>query len=192
MNTPELRDYQIGAVNEFNRDRAAGIKRIMIVAPTASGKTVIGAAIIKQTVAAFQDVLVLAHRREIITQTSKKLHDHEIAHGIIQAGMGKLARPVERVQVASIQTLHARAVRSDRMKLPPAGLLVIDEAHHCPAATYRKIIDAYPGVPLLGLTATPCRGDGRGLDRERILGPHARLCAGDPRSKRRARTSRRL
>ena len=49
------------------------------------------------------------------------------------------------------------------MELPPADLLVIDEAHHCPAATYQKIIDAYPDAMLLGLTATPCRGDGRGL-----------------------------
>ena len=49
----ELRDYQAEAVAEFNRDRAAGIKRIMIVAPTASGKTVIGAEVIRQTVAAF-------------------------------------------------------------------------------------------------------------------------------------------
>ena len=49
------------------------------------------------------------------------------------------------------------------MELPQADLLVIDEAHHCPAGTYRKIIDAYPDAILLGLTATPCRGDGRGL-----------------------------
>jgi DNA repair protein RadD len=158
----ELRDYP-EAVAEFNRDRASGIKNIIIVAPTASGKTVIGAEIIRQTVAAFQNVLVLAHRREIISQTSKKLHDHDIGHGIIQAGMSKLARPMERVQVASIQTLHARAVQSDRMKLPPADLLVVDECHHCPATTYRKIIEAYPDAALLGLTATPCRGDGRGL-----------------------------
>jgi superfamily II DNA or RNA helicase len=49
------------------------------------------------------------------------------------------------------------------MELPPADLLWIDEAHHCPAETYRKIIEAYPDAVLLGTTATPCRGDGRGL-----------------------------
>jgi DNA repair protein RadD len=49
------------------------------------------------------------------------------------------------------------------MELPKADLLVIDEAHHTPASTYRKIINAYPEATLLGLTATPCRGDGRGL-----------------------------
>jgi DNA repair protein RadD len=49
------------------------------------------------------------------------------------------------------------------MELPKAALLVIDECHHCPAETYRKIIEAYPDAIVLGLTATPCRGDGRGL-----------------------------
>ena len=51
----------------------------------------------------------------------------------------------------------------NRMELPPADILIIDECHHCPAQTYRKIIDAYPQAVLIGLTATPCRGDGRGL-----------------------------
>ena len=82
-------------------------------------------------------------------------------HGIIQAGFP--ARPLEDVQVASIQTLHRRAIHAETMDLPPADLLVIDEAHHCPANTYRKIIASYPEAILLGLTATPCRGDGRGL-----------------------------
>ena len=159
----ELRPYQTEVIAELVRERAAGKRRIILVAPTASGKTVIAAAIIKRAIEEFQDVLVLAHRREIIGQTSKKLFDQEIAHGIIQPGMEKLLRPMERVQVASVQTLTARAVRSNRMELPKAELLVIDEAHHTPASTYRKIIEAYPEATLLGLTATPCRGDGRGL-----------------------------
>lgn len=159
----ELRDYQIAAVADFNRECAAGTRRIILVAPTASGKTVIGAAIIKQAVAEFKAVLVLAHRREIITQTSGKLHGYGVTHGIIQAGFDKLLRPQAQAQVASIQTLTARAVRSNRMELPKADLLVIDECHHCPAESYRKIIDAYPDAVLLGLTATPCRGHGRGL-----------------------------
>jgi DNA repair protein RadD len=159
----EQRPYQTRVLEEFNEAIECGSKRIIVVAPTGSGKTVVAAMIIKQATAAYKNVLVLAHRREIITHTSKKLHDNGIRHGIIQAGLGKFLRPMEYVQVASIQTLHARAVRSDRMKLPPADLLIIDEAHHCPANTYRTIIDAYPDALLIGLTATPCRGDGRGL-----------------------------
>ena len=158
----DLRPYQEKAIEDFNREvAAAGHRRIILVAPTGSGKTVVAAAIIKAAVANRQRVLVLAHRREIVGQTSQKLRAHGIPHGIIQAGVPD--RPLESVQVASIQTLHARAVRSDRMQLPLADLLIIDEAHHCPAASYRAIVDGYPDATLLGLTATPCRGDGRGL-----------------------------
>jgi superfamily II DNA or RNA helicase len=157
----ELRAYQSDAVAVFNRERAAGKRRIMLVAPTGSGKTIIATAIIKQHVDAYKNVLVLAHRREIIAQISAKLRDQDIAHGIIQAGFSP--RPLERVQVASVQTLHRRAIHSECMDLPPADLLWIDEGHHCPAQTYRKIIEAYPNAVLLGSTATPCRGDGRGL-----------------------------
>ena len=62
-----------------------------------------------------------------------------------------------------MQTLWARAVRTSRMELPPADLIIIDEATTAPAYTYRKIIDGYPDAVMIGLTATPCRGDGRGL-----------------------------
>jgi DNA repair protein RadD len=157
----ELRPYQIEAVADFNREREAGKRRIMLVAPTGSGKTIIATTIIKQYVDTWKNALALSHRLEIISQTSAKLHDQNISHGIIKAGFSP--RPLERVQVASIQTLHARAVRSDRMDLPPVDLLWVDEAHHCTAESYQSIIEAYPDAILLGTTATPCRGDGRGL-----------------------------
>ena len=156
-----LRPYQVDVIDELERKIVAGVRRIIIVAPTGSGKTVKAAASIKRAVEARKNILVLAHRREIIAQTSGKLHAHGIAHGIIQAGFKP--RPLEAVQVASIATLYGRAIRTDRMELPPADLLIVDEAHHCPAQTYQKIIDAYPNAVLLGLTATPCRSDARGL-----------------------------
>jgi DNA repair protein RadD len=161
MTAPILRPYQTNFVAEFDRTVAAGTRRILGVAPTGGGKTVIFAEIIRCFVARYKPVLVLTHRREIITQTSKKLRDLDIPHGIIMAGTQP--RALETVQVAAIQTLHRRAIHAETMPLPPADLLVIDEGHHCPAATYRKIIEAYPDAVLLGLTATPCRGDGRGL-----------------------------
>jgi DNA repair protein RadD len=157
----ELRPYQNDVISDLDHVIAAGNRRVIVVAPTGSGKTIIAADIIKRN--PYKTVLVLAHRREIITQTSDKLHSHGINHGIIQAGLEHLSRPLERVQVASIQTLYVRAVRNDRMELPPADILIIDEAHHCPAAIYLKIIEAYPDAIVIGLTATPCRGDGRGL-----------------------------
>jgi DNA repair protein RadD len=161
MSIPELRPYQKDVIAEFHSRVESGCRRIMLAAPTGSGKTVIFAEIIREKARARRPVLVLAHRREIIAQTSQKLHDLGIAHGIIQAGFP--ARPLEDVQVASIQTLHRRAIHAETMVLPRADLLVIDVAHHCPANTYTKIIEGYPNAILLGLTATPCRGDGRGL-----------------------------
>jgi superfamily II DNA or RNA helicase len=111
-----LRPYQIKVIEDFQREVAADKKRIIIVAPTGAGKTVIAAAIIKSVAAKRRGVLVLAHRREIIAQTSEKLHAQGVPHGIIQAGI--TPRPLEDVQVASIQTLWTRAMHTGRMELP--------------------------------------------------------------------------
>jgi DNA repair protein RadD len=72
-------------------------------------------------------------------------------------------RPMEAVQVASIDTLHVRGVRSNAMDLPLADLLIFDEAHRARGRTREHLINLYPEAVLLGMTATPCRGDGRGL-----------------------------
>lgn len=155
-----MRPYQTDAVAAFRAAVEAGKRRLLLVAPTGSGKTVIGADIIRQIVAVGERALVLAHRREIVTQTSRKLFELDIDHGTIQAGLP--THPAA-VQVASVQTLHVRAIRGSKIELPPADLLVVDECHHATANTWRRIIEAYPGAVLLGLTATPCRGDGNGL-----------------------------
>ena len=157
----ELRPYQIEAVAELRRVIAGGQRRIILVSPTGGGKTVVAAEIIQATVGNNKPVLVLAHRREIIQQTSLKLSGYGVEHGIIQAGL--VADPGQHVQIASVQTLWTRAMRLDRMPLPAANVLIVDEAHHAPAETYRKIIAEYPNAVLIGMTATPCRGDGRGL-----------------------------
>ena len=156
----ELRPYQRDVVAECDRVIARD-RSPLLVAPTGSGKTVIATAIIHAAIKSDKRVLVLAHTREIIKQTSAKLFAHGLDHGIIQAGF--MTRPDKPVQVASIQTLWTRAVLAQRMLLPSADVLIVDEAHHCPATTYRKIIAAYSEAVLIGLTATPCRGDGRGL-----------------------------
>jgi hypothetical protein len=103
-------------------------------------------------------VLLLTHRREILKQTSFKV---PIDHGLIQAGLNAdLSYPV---QIASVQTLWARCMRSDKLSLPAADVLIVDEAHHVAARTWQRLLEQYPKAQLIGLTATPCRGDGRGL-----------------------------
>lgn len=158
----ELRPYQTKVVANIGDTIAAGNRHVLVVAPTGAGKTVIANAIIKEQIdKPNTGVLVLAHTREIIAQTCGKLYEGGINHGVIQAGFA--SRPHCQVQVASISTLWSRAMRTRRMELPAADLLIVDEAHHAPAQIYRKIIAAYPDAVLIGLTATPCRGDGRGL-----------------------------
>ena len=155
--SPVLRPYQQRLLEQL---AAATDKRILIVCPTGGGKTVVATALIASGSCR---ALVVAHRREIVNQTAAKLAAFGVHHGVIQAGDEDKLRPMAAVQVASIQTLHARAIRSTTIPMPLADLVVIDEAHHACAMTYRKVIEAYPGATVLGLTATPCRADGRGL-----------------------------
>jgi len=114
--TDVLRPYQVDVVAQIEQAIAAGEKRLLIVAPTGSGKTVVASAIINRFTERYRPVVVLAHRKEIIDQTSKKLHGSKITHGIVKAGYSP--RPMERVQVASVQTLWVRAMRSKAMTLP--------------------------------------------------------------------------
>jgi superfamily II DNA or RNA helicase len=158
--TPKLRPYQLDVIDRIETEVANGHRRICLVAPTGSGKTVVAAALVAEGRLGCR-VLIVVHRRELTDQTSQKLHAVGVDHGIIQARFP--TRPGEPVQIASIQTLHARRVRTSTIEMPPADLVIIDEAHHARARTYERLIKAYPSAVILGMTATPCRSDGRGL-----------------------------
>ena len=158
---PDLRPYQSDIIARLWAAVAAGQRRVLMVAPTASGKPVIAGAIVAEATVRSERVLFLVHRRELTVQASRKLHAAGVDHGIIQAGF--TPRSAERVQIASVQTLYARAVRTNRIEMPAADMVFVDEAHHIRARTYRRILEAYPNAVVIGLTATPCRGDGRGL-----------------------------
>ena len=157
---PELRPYQRRVIERIYARIDKGLRRILLVAPTGAGKTVIAAAMIADAVKDGRRVLFLAHRRELITQASAKLYATDVDAGVILAGFPpRLGEPV---QVASIATLHARAVRTATIDLPVADLVIVDEAHHATAATYRKLLGSYPDAVIIGVTATPTRSDGRG------------------------------
>ena len=157
-----LRPYQLDVVKRLNASIAAGHKRPLLTMATGAGKTVVAAHIAAEAVQRGARVLILAHRQELITQMSAKLLAAGVGdHGIIKAGFPlHLDR---RVQVASVQTLHARAFRTKKIELAEFDLVIIDEAHHSRAMTYQEVIDACPNAVIIGLTATPCRGDGLGL-----------------------------
>lgn len=122
---------------------------------TGGGKTVVGSEATRLAALRNRRVLWLAHREEIISQTSRSLWRGGVEHGIIQAGTTPRDATV---QLASIQTL---ARRMDR--LPPADMLIVDEGHHSAAASWLSLILAYRDAYQIALTATPYRLDGTGM-----------------------------
>ncbi len=150
-----LRPYQSTAVIQ-TRDALRTYRRVLIVAPTGAGKTTIGAEIIRLTVERGRRVWFLAHRKELIEQCSTRLDQFGIRHGVVM-GQHWRDRPHELVQVASVQTLINRD-----FDVPPS-LIMIDEAHRATAASYQSVIQNAGNPYQIGLTATPIRGDGKGL-----------------------------
>jgi DNA repair protein RadD len=157
----ELREYQLDAVERIRLAIRSGKKSILLVAPCGSGKTVIGAHIISKAVTKHSHSLFIAHRRELIKQCSNKLKNFGVDHALMLAGEPMSA--MEPVQVASIQTFNIRMVKNKKIPTPIAHIVMIDEGHHSTADSYLRLKEIYPEAIFLGLTATPCRSDGRGL-----------------------------
>jgi superfamily II DNA or RNA helicase len=158
---PRLRDYQRDVIARVNAEIAAGRRRVLMVMQTGAGKTMTAAALCADLIAQSHRVLWLTHRRELVNQASRTLYRNGIDAGIILPGFPM--RLGEAMQIASIASLHARAIRGGSIDLPEADLVVVDEAHHAPARSWRRLLTEYPKAVIIGLTATPCRGDGRGL-----------------------------
>lgn len=156
----QLRPYQEATLEKLADLTAKGVRAPLIVAPTGAGKTVIAAAIIQR--APMDRVLFLAPRRELIHQTNRKLEEIGVAHGIILAG-DKRQSLYSRVQIASRDTLISRALRSKKITLPPFDRIIIDEAHIGLSERFKALLALWPTAQLIGLTATPCRSDGKAL-----------------------------
>jgi superfamily II DNA or RNA helicase len=158
----QLRDYQIKAVDDIEREMIGAARHVLFTLPTGGGKTEIAKKIAENAVVERGErVLILTHRREILNQTSRKLSVANLDHGLIQAGLNlDLEYPI---QVASIQTFWHRCMLRKKITPPHADLVIIDECHHTRARAWALILDAYKNSCRLGLTATPCRSDGKGL-----------------------------
>src|SRR6478736_2997307 len=125
-----LRPYQIDADAGVRKAFRDGAKSVLLVLPTGGGKTTVFAHWLIGAVKKGSHVIFLAHRRELIGQASKRLSEHHVFHGVIQAGSRYNLR--EQVQVASVQSLVPRIYPRDPETAPdiPRGdILVFDEAH---------------------------------------------------------------
>ena len=177
-----LRDYQVEIcekVNEaFERHRS-----VMMQMPTGTGKTVVLASLVKQYLnkslelrdKSFEkrglnsklnsisyrpcQVLIVAHRIELIEHIGEHLKQYGIEYGVIASG--RKVKETEHVIVASIQTLSSKL--SSLSSLLSPSLVVIDEAHHALAKTYQMLWTEWPEARFLGLTATPYRMSGDGF-----------------------------
>ena len=140
----KLRDYQLDMLEAARASYRAGHKRPCLVAPCGAGKTVIVAEMARLSTERGNRVLVLAHRRELIEQTERTFRAAGVNMNLCEVGM--------------VQTMCRRL---DRIRAP--NLIIVDENHHAKAASYRKVLDAFPAAMGIGVTATPVRLDGSGL-----------------------------
>jgi DNA repair protein RadD len=151
-----LRPFQTDAVYNIKASFREGYRAPLLVLPTGAGKTVVFCHIAEAAGARGNQVLILVHRQELLSQTSEHLTRLGVPHGLIAPGHSPTG---DMLQVASVQTLVRRIGKS---RINPK-LIIIDEAHHSAAGTWRKILGHYSTAMLLGVTATPIRMDGSGL-----------------------------
>jgi DNA repair protein RadD len=153
-NNLEERAYQTQALNHLRTLIHDGYRKLLLVAPTGSGKGTLATMMVEGSVRLGRRSLFLCNRRNLVHDLSRRLTRLGLAHGVIMAGVERASSPV---QVASIDTLR------NLKDKPPAELIFLDEAHFAVSEGWTAILRMYPDACVVGMTATPIRLDGRGL-----------------------------
>jgi len=152
----DLKDHQILAVTQM-LERNQGL----LVAPPGSGKTITAIEVI---VRRNQRSLVLVHTKDLLEQWIERFHDFtDIAPGVIQEGRFE----VRDVTIGMVQSLNRQLESGFYLQF---GLVLLDEAHHCPAFTFQKLVNQFPARYRYGLTATPERKDGLSFVLTAVMG----------------------
>ena len=158
----ELRPYQQAARDAIHAEWENGRARTLLVLPTGTGKTIVFASVAADQVRAGDRVLILAHRGELLEQAADKLRRSTGLVCAVEKAEATCLDSWYRVVVGSVQTLQ-RTARLERFPRDYFGTIIIDEAHHAITDGYRRILDYFEGAKVLGVTATPDRGDMRSL-----------------------------
>lgn len=151
-----LRPYQADLLSRTSAEFKRGRRSVLIQSATGSGKTSIAITAARLAAERGKRVLFQAHTRPLVDQTVEKFHGSGIDVGVLMAGRSGNNLPI---QVGSVQTISRRLDR-----IQPFDLIITDECRRATSKVYRVILSAWPGVYHIGLDATPCRADGRGLD----------------------------
>lgn len=159
----QLRDYQTKCVAGIRECFRNLIESVLLVLPTGGGKTVIFTYIAQQSSLRKKRVLILVHRVELLRQTSNALNRFDVEHGMINPQYTPNFNA--NVQVASVQTIIKRLNYFTAVNWYP-DTIIVDEAHHATAGSWKKIIEYFPESKVIGVTATPIRSDGQGLGRK--------------------------
>ena len=157
----KLRDYQEESRASIQQQWREGIKRTLLVLPTGCGKTIVFSKVIEDRVKLGERVLVLAHRGELLDQAADKLQQSTGLKCATEKAEQTSIGSWFRVVVGSVQTL----MREKRLAKFPKDFfdtIIIDEAHHCLSDSYQRVLD-YFDAKVLGVTATPDRGDMKNL-----------------------------
>lgn len=165
----KLREYQETAIDKLRAAYLRGLRSLCLVLPTGGGKTIVAAAIILYAIARGTRVLFVADRCTLIDQTVAKLRFAGVIDvRVIQADRDD-GSPAALVTVASAQTLRMPGWEH---RLPEADLVIWDECHGVAASTYSDTLKRYARAKILGLTATPYRGDNKplGMFAELVIG----------------------
>lgn len=162
-----LRDYQENGIEAIRGEFRKGHKRVLLCMPTGAGKTKTAAAMMGQSYAKGKSMFFVTDREELAEQGSDAFEAADVPHSFILPGSE--ADKFGRAYVGTIQSFLAwrtpdRITHKARRWTPPkVDFIIIDEAHRVESQSFQTLIHAYPDAYVLGLTATPMRGDGRGL-----------------------------
>jgi len=160
--TQTLRPYQQQARERIHAEWENGHTRTLLVLPTGTGKTIVFASVAADQVRAGHRVLILAHRGELLEQAADKLQRSTGLVSAVEKADATCLNTWFRVVVGSVKTLQ-RTARLERFPHDYFGTIIIDEAHHAITDGYRRILDYFGSAKVLGVTATPDRGDMRNL-----------------------------
>ena len=158
----ELRPYQQEARESVLNEWESGHGKTLLVLPTGCGKTIVFAKITEDCVAKGARVLILAHRGELLEQAADKLFKATGLKCAVEKAEETCVGSWYRVAVGSVQTLM-RDKRLNQFAADYFDYIIIDEAHHALSDSYQKILEHFRYANVLGVTATPDRGDMRNL-----------------------------
>ncbi|MCM1024756.1 MAG: DEAD/DEAH box helicase [Prevotella sp.] len=158
----ELRPYQQAAMNAVLDEWERGASRTLLVLPTGCGKTIVFAKISEQCVLKQKRVLILAHRGELLEQAADKIFKATGLKCAVEKAEESCLGSWYRIVVGSVQTLM-REKRLANFSRDYFDVIIIDEAHHAVSDSYQNILAHFPAADVLGVTATPDRGDMKNL-----------------------------